>query len=182
MVMRLLTVLMLAAAAAGAVPAIGGAAPAKWSANGQAAFLATDYKAASRAFERAAAENPEDPEAYFWLAKSYARMAEMASPLTAGRDVRKAQENLERAVAMAPGEEHIGELFELYVNFRQQLGPRALDRAAELAHLPEARLGAEQRLSELERARRDDAGAGARLRRGWSAALRWLDPDRHSRR
>ena len=68
-------------------------------------------------FERALAKEPDNPSLHFWLGKSYARMAEVSSLLSARRNARKAQAQLETATRLDPGNrEFLMELFELYVD------------------------------------------------------------------
>ncbi len=60
---------------------------------------------------------PGNARLHFWLGKSYARMAEVSSVLSARRNARKAQVYLETAVQLDPdNREFWNELFEFYVD------------------------------------------------------------------
>src|SRR5579871_4703260 len=63
---------LASAAFAGSIPA-----------DGEALFRECEFKAASRSFERALIKEPGNARLHFWLGKSYARMAEVASLLSA---------------------------------------------------------------------------------------------------
>lgn len=66
-----------------------------------------------RSHEHGLASEPGNAQLHFWLGKSCERTAEMASPLFARRDARKAQFHLEAAVRPGPGNrEFLRELFE----------------------------------------------------------------------
>lgn len=85
--------------------------------DGEALFQQCEFKAAARVFEHALASEPENARLHFWLGKSYERMAEIASPLFARRDARRAQFHLEAAVRRDPANrEFLRELFEFYVD------------------------------------------------------------------
>src|SRR5947209_11173227 len=73
-----------------------------WTQVGHVRYEHCDFKDAARAFTKALRFRPEDAGLHHWLGKSYARMAEVASPLHASRDARKARVSLERAVELAP--------------------------------------------------------------------------------
>ena len=82
---------------------------------GEALFRECEFKAAARSFEHALVNEPGNARLQFWLGKSYARLADVSSPLTARRNARKARTHLEIAVRLEPGNaEFAGELFELY--------------------------------------------------------------------
>lgn len=81
-------------------------------------------------FEHALAKEPGNARLHFWLGKSYARMAEVSSPFSAGRNARKAQAHLETAVRLDPrNREFLMELFELFVDSPQYF-EGGLSRAA----------------------------------------------------
>ncbi len=117
----------------------------RWAEQGRALFLACEFKQAAHAFERAVAEQPERPALQYWLGRSYARQADVASPLTAPKYARKAGRSLELAVRMDPrNQEYARELFEFYVDSPEWFGG-GLTRARALlekTNLPEADSGA----------------------------------------
>ena len=113
-------------------------------ADGEALFRECEFKAAARAFERALTSQPGNARLHFWLGKSYARMAEVSSLLSAHRNGRKAQVHLEAAVQLDPeNREFRKELFEFYVDSPEWFDG-GLDRAMAI----------------LERLGPDDGGPG----------------------
>jgi tetratricopeptide (TPR) repeat protein len=86
-------------------------------ADGQSLFLACEFKRAARVFEKALSDQPENAPLHFWLGKSYARLAEISSPLSAPANARKARGHLEQAVRLDPqNREYRQELFDFYVD------------------------------------------------------------------
>ena len=84
--------------------------------DGETLFKQCEFKAAARVFEHALAREPESARLHFWLGRSYERMAELASPLFARRDARKAKFHLEAAVRRDPGNRvFLREMFDFYV-------------------------------------------------------------------
>lgn len=82
---------------------------------GEALFEQCEFKKAARFFERALASDPRNARLHFWLGKSYARLAELSSPLSAPRNARKGQAHLEAAVRLDPHcRECLMELIEFY--------------------------------------------------------------------
>jgi len=69
---------------------------------GESLFKEREFKAAAHAFERALTNKPGTARLHFWLGKSYARMAEVLSLLSASRNARKARVHLEAAVQLDP--------------------------------------------------------------------------------
>jgi tetratricopeptide (TPR) repeat protein len=126
--------------------AIGDAAG--WTGIGRANFERCEFKAAATAFTKALHYQPEDAGLHHWLGKSYARMAEVASPLHASRDARRARLSLERAVELSPNnQEYLRELFDLYLDSPEWFSG-GLEKAANL----------------VERIEPNDPGAQALLR------------------
>lgn len=113
----------------------------RWAAQGRALFLDCEFKQAAHAFERAVAEQPGRPAFHYWLGKSYARQADVASPLTAPKYARRAGRSLEQAVRIDPhNQEYTRELFEFYVDSPEWFGG-GLTRARALlekTNFPEA--------------------------------------------
>ena len=110
----------------------------------EALFGECEFKAAAHAFERALTSEPGNARLHFWLSKSYARMAEVSSLLSAHRNARKARSHLETAVQLDPGNrEFRNELFEFYVDSPEWFDG-GLDRA----------------MAVLERLGPDDGGPG----------------------
>jgi len=92
-------------------------AAAQWESDGRSLFFACEFKQAARAFEKALAEQPDSAVLHFWLGKSYARLAEVSSPLSAPKNARKARRSLEQAVKFDPRNgEYLRELFDFYVD------------------------------------------------------------------
>jgi hypothetical protein len=91
--------------------------PEYWFEVGHTRFEHCDFPGAARAFSKALQVRSEDAGLHYWAGKSYARMAEVASPLHAARDARRARISLQRAVELKPGNrEYVRELFDLYLN------------------------------------------------------------------
>jgi tetratricopeptide (TPR) repeat protein len=153
-------VLWVCAAAASAVSQSWGAEiSAQWSQDGREQFFACQFKQAARAFETSLAKDPASAELHFWLGKSYARLAEVSSPLSAGRNARKAQRHLEQAVTLNPrNDEYLQELLDFYLDSPQWFGG-GFERARALL----ARLAAQdstRRLHQLAESRSEYRGAG----------------------
>ncbi len=88
-----------------------------WTRKGHDRFEICEFKGAAQAFSKALRSQPEDASLYYWLGKSYARMAEIAGPLHASRDARRARFSLERAVDLDPrNHEYLRELFDFYLD------------------------------------------------------------------
>jgi len=131
--MRVLLLLLVSALSA--VPAtIATRDNADWVITGRAYYAKCEFKNAVRSFTKALHTRPEDAFAHHWLGKSYARMAEVASPLSASRDARKARVSLERAVELEPrNQEFLRELFGFYLDSPEWFSG-GLDRAALLVN------------------------------------------------
>ena len=113
-------------------------------AGGEDLFRKCEFKAAARVFEHALISEPENARLHFWLGKSYARLAEVSSPLSAPRNARRARAHLEAAVRLDPhNREFLIELLEFYAD-----SPEWFDRG----------LGRADAL--LERFGPDDGGPG----------------------
>jgi tetratricopeptide (TPR) repeat protein len=103
-----------------------------WVQAGHKSFEHCEFKDAARAFTKALEYQPQDAGLHHWLGKSYARMAEVASPLHASRDARRALTNLERAVELEPqNQQYLRELFDLYLDSPECFGG-GLERAEQL--------------------------------------------------
>lgn len=103
---------------------------ADWSATGRSRYFTCEFKDAARAFTKALQLQPGDARLHVWLGKSYARMAEVAGPLHAARNARKARWYLERAVDLEPrNREYLRELFDFYLDSPEWFGG-GLGRAA----------------------------------------------------
>jgi tetratricopeptide (TPR) repeat protein len=128
---------------------------------GRSLFLACEFKPAARAFEKAVTEQPERAVLHYWLGKSYARLAEVSSPLSASKNARKARRSLERAVEIDPrNDEYFRELIDFYLNSPEWFSG-GLDRAAALlAQSDTQESDAQPRLRQLVYSRKEHSGAG----------------------
>jgi tetratricopeptide (TPR) repeat protein len=96
---------------------VSAAVAASFPSDGEDLFRECEFKAAAHAFEQRLTKEPGNARLYFWLGKSYARMAEVSGPFSARKNARKAQAHLETAARLDPGNrEFLMELFELYVD------------------------------------------------------------------
>ena len=125
---------------------------------GRSLFVACEYKRAARAFESALALDPGNAALTFWLGKSYARLAEISSLLSAPRNARTARHYLEQAVASDPhNREYLEELFLFYLDSPEWF-QGGLTRAAELAVRMDP--GNYERMAALANSRREYRGPG----------------------
>jgi cytochrome c-type biogenesis protein CcmH/NrfG len=162
----------LVAALAGVGPvfagAIGGERAQDLDLLGRARFADCEFKQAAKAFEQALRWQPDDAGIHNRLGKSYARLAEISSLLSAPGHARKARRNLERAVALEPAnQEFLRDLFEFYLDSPQWFGG-GIDQAATLLERLSADDPAGRSLFEtrLKEARQDSSGASWCLRLG----------------
>ena len=135
--------------------------------DGEALFRETEFKAAARTFERSLAKDPGNARLHYWLGKSYARMAEVSSLLSARRNARKARAHLESAVQLDPGNRvFLMELFEFYVDSPEYFDGGLSCAAAMLERLglDDGGPGSPSRI--LADARKEYRGAGWALRKG----------------
>jgi tetratricopeptide (TPR) repeat protein len=145
---------------------------AQWESDGRSFFFACEFKQATRAFEKALAEQPDSAILHYWLGKSYARLAEVSSPLSAPKNARKARVNLERSVQLDPqNDEYLLELFDFYVDSPEWF-TGGLQRAAALLERfsPRESAAVEAHLQQLANSRKEYSGAGWWMRR----AVLWL--------
>ena len=137
-------------------------------ASGRSLFLACEFKKAARVFERALVEQPENAVLHFWLGKSYARMAEISSPLSASRNGRKARTHLEEAVRLNPrNAAYREELFEFYVDSPEWFH----GGLAEASRLAEDMPDREDLLQQIAASRAEHSGGAWWMRRTilWTA-------------
>jgi len=150
-----------------------GAEVARTAVDGRSLFAAGEFKKAVRAFEQALAGQPENPAIHFWLGNSFARLAEISSPLAAPKRARLARIQLEQAVRMNPERrEYWRELFEFYVDSPEWFHG-GLRRAEELlGHNPESDTIREELRSEIAASRSEHSGAAWGMRRAllWTSA------------
>jgi tetratricopeptide (TPR) repeat protein len=138
----------------------------RWEREGRSLFVACEFRKATRAFEKALAEQPDSAALHYWLGKSYARLAEVSNPLSAPKHARKAQRNLEQAIMIDPrNEEYLQELFEFYVDSPEWFRG-GLQRATNLLErVSDTETGDELRMKEIANSREEHSGAGWWLRR-----------------
>jgi hypothetical protein len=137
-----------------------------WARAGHIRFEQCEFKGAARAFSKALQLRPQDADLYHWLGKSYARMAEVASPLGAAGHARHARWNLERAVELEPrNHEYLRELFDFYLDSPEWFSG-GLGRAATLVErLEPGDPGAQAFLrSKVDRAGQEYSGVDWRFR------------------
>ena len=139
---------------------------AQWERDGRSLFLICEFKRATRAFERALAEQPDNAALHHWLGKSYARLAEVSGPLFAPKNARKARRSLEQAVKIDPlNQEYVRELFDFYVD-SQEWSSGGLERAAALLKRISLRgAGAELQIQHIADSKKEFSGAGWWIRR-----------------
>lgn len=148
--------------------------------DGRSLFVACDFKRATRVFERTLSAQPNNAALYYWLGKSYARLAEVSGPLFASKNARRARRNLEEAVKRDPqNQEYLDELFDFYVDSPEWFRG-GLQRAAALLEQirPEE---SDPKFSEIADARKEHSGSGWWMRRWvlWtSGAIGHIVPDR----
>jgi tetratricopeptide (TPR) repeat protein len=157
-----MAILSMGAALAGAAPGARSAElSAQWAEDGRFHFFACEFKQAARAFENAAAVQPEDAGLHYWLGKSYARLAEVSGPLSASKNARKARRNLEQAVQLDPrNQQYLAELFDFYVDSPEWLGGGLERAAALLERMGPDTFGAQERMAQLAESRKEHRGAG----------------------
>jgi tetratricopeptide (TPR) repeat protein len=159
--------LFLSAAAAWAASAPPSSeAAAQLTKDGRSLFAACEFKRATRAFERALSAQPGNAGLYYWLGKSYARLAEISSPLFAPKNARRARYNLEEAVRRDPrNHEYWDELFEFYVDSPEWF-PGGLQRAEALVkEIRPAEADADPWLRQIADSRKEHSGPGWWMRR-----------------
>jgi tetratricopeptide (TPR) repeat protein len=132
---------------------------AQWETEGKSLFMATEFKRATRVFEKALADQPNSAAAHYWLGRSYAHWAEMSGPLSAPKNARKARLNLEQAVKLEPqNHQYVRELFDFYVDSPEWFSG-GLERATELLErISPEESTAESRLKQLADSRKDHSG------------------------
>ncbi len=161
--MRYWIVILLASAGAGSAATVSASADtvAQWERDGRSFFFLCEFKQATRAFEKALAPQPERAALHYWLGKSYARLAEVSSPLSAAKNARRARRSLEQAVKLAPrDDEYLQELFDLYVDSPQWFSGGLERAAALLERLRSGGYGAELQSERLAESRKEHSGAG----------------------
>ena len=133
-----------------------------------------DFKAASKALERAVAAERRNAEYWYWLGKAYGRRAETSSFFLAPSYASKCRRSFEKAVALAPDDlEALNDLFSYYLNAPGFLGGgmhKAEALAARIGRLDEAEHHYAE--AELAKKRKQYAGAEQHLHRAME-----VDPD-----
>jgi tetratricopeptide (TPR) repeat protein len=144
----------------------GAAVAARAASDGRALFAVCEFKGATRAFEQALSREPESAQLHYWLGKSYARLAEVSSPLLAPKRARKARGNLEDAVRLDPqNREYLEELFDFYLDSPEWLQGGLKQAAAMVDRIGPEGSGREERLQRLSESRKDHSGPGWWMRR-----------------
>ena len=134
--------------------------------DGRSLFLACEFKRAARAFERALSAQPDSAALYYWLGKSYARLADVSSPLSAPKNARRARHNLEEAVKRDPqNHEYLVELFDFYLDSPEWFhgGLQQAETLLELTRSAES--DPELWLKEIADSRGEHSGPGWCMRR-----------------
>jgi tetratricopeptide (TPR) repeat protein len=139
---------------------------ARWEQDGRSLFFACEFKQATRAFRKALAGQPDSAALHYWLGKSYARLAEVSSPLSAPKNARKARLSLEQAVRIDPrNSEYLLELFDFYVDSPEWFGGGLERAAALLERISPGESTAESRLQQLAASRKEHSSAEWGIRR-----------------
>jgi tetratricopeptide (TPR) repeat protein len=160
---RYWSVILLLGVAAGSADA---EAAAPWESDGRARFLSCEFKEAAHAFENAVRQQPGRAVLYYWLGKSYARLAEISGPLRAPKNARKARRNLERAVELDPHNDvYLRELFDFYVDSPEWFGGGLARAGALLERIGTGEADAESLVGQLADSRKEHSGAGWWMRR-----------------
>ncbi len=90
---------------------------------GQDLFMLGEYKKASDAFEKAAAQDPNNAKLIHWLGRAYGRRAETANPFSAPGLASKTRQMFERAVQLDPTDKDaLGDLLDFYLDAPGFLG------------------------------------------------------------
>ena len=138
----------------------------QWESDGRSLFLACEFKRAARAFERALSAQPDSAALYYWLGKSYARLADVSSPLSAPKNARRARHNLEEAVKRDPkNHEYLVELFDFYVDSPEWFHGGLQQAATLLELIRSTESDPEPWLKEITDSRREHSGPGWCMRR-----------------
>jgi tetratricopeptide (TPR) repeat protein len=139
---------------------------------GKSYFMQGQYKQAVANLEKAVSEDSRDSEYCDWLGKSYGRLAETSSFVSAMGFAKKTVHAFERAVELGPSNlEALSDLFEYYLQAPGIVGgglDKAEATARRFASLNEAEYHwASARLAEK---RKDYASAEKEFRAAWAAA------------
>ncbi len=140
---------------------------AQWESDGRSLFSELEFKLAAHCFELALAQEPHNAAASYWLGKSYARMADVSTPLFAPRTARRARRYLEQAVALDPrNQEYLLELFDFYLDSPEWFRGGIERAAALLERIDSLDPGADPELRRrLADSRGDHSGASWGMRR-----------------
>jgi tetratricopeptide (TPR) repeat protein len=134
--------------------------------DGRSLFVACEFKRAARVFESALSAQPDSAALYYWLGKSYARLAGVSSPLSAPKNARKARRNLEEAVKRDPrNREYLLELFDFYVDSPEWFHGGLQRAVALLVRVRPADSDPEPWLREIADSRKEHSGPGWRMQR-----------------
>ena len=150
--------------------------------DGRSLFVACEFKRAARVFERALSAQPNSAALYYWLGKSYARLADVSSPLSAPKNARRARRNLEEAVKRDPqNHEYLQELFDFYVDSPEWFHGGLQRAAALLEPIRSAEPDPEARRRGIADSRKEHSGPDWWMRRTvlWtSGAIGHVVPER----
>jgi tetratricopeptide (TPR) repeat protein len=90
---------------------------------GQNLFMMGEYKKATEAFEKAVAQDPNNPKLIHWLGRTYGRRAETANPFAAPGLASKTRQLFEKAVELDPTDKDaLGDLLDYYLEAPGFLG------------------------------------------------------------
>jgi tetratricopeptide (TPR) repeat protein len=150
--------------------------------DGRSLFVACEFKRAARVFETALSAQPNSAALYYWVGKSYVRLADVSNPLSAPKNARRARRNLEEAVKRDPrNHEYLLELFDFYVASPEWFHGGLQRAAALLERIRPAESDAEPWLKQLADSRKDHRGAAWWMRRAilsTSGAIGHIVPER----
>jgi tetratricopeptide (TPR) repeat protein len=134
-------------------------------ATGRACYGDGEFKKALMHFQLALRADPSDADSYYWIGRSYQRLADIAFPYTA-RYTSRARAYLTRATELAPGRlDYRRELFNLLLDSASS-SRGALRQAADILQTASPNdPDYESMRWQYEQQSKDNASAGARLGR-----------------
>jgi cytochrome c-type biogenesis protein CcmH/NrfG len=147
---------------------------ATWALMGRSYFMQGEFRKATDDLQKAVDLDPRSSDYMLWLARTWGRRAETASPFMAPMNASHARDCFQKAVALDPAnKEALSDLFDYYLEAPGFLGG-GFDKAAAVARQIEVLDPAEGHfaLAQLARKRQEFGEAEAQLRRAIQLAPR----------